>query len=94
MMSSVVGVKFVKTKVFFRYYTKVFHVQIPVSKLEKNEKVGKTILSYKTGQKRDFKSGQKDYKAGQKFQIVAKRFQTGTDIANRVKRDFKSVQNN
>ena len=107
MMSSVVEVKFVKTKVFFRYYTKVFHVQIPVSKLEKNEKVGKTILSYKTGQKRDFKSGQKDYKAGQKFQIVAKRFcnrdrycksgQEGFQIRARItnrSRDYKSVQNN
>ena len=107
MMSSVVGVKFVKTKVFFRYYTKVFHVQIPVSKLEKKRKSGKNNSELQNG-------------AIKRFQIGAKRLQSGAGISNRGKeilqpgqilqigsrgisnraritnrsRDYKSVQNN
>ena len=36
--------------------------------------------------------GQKDYKSGRGFHIRAKRFQIGTEIANRCKRDLKSGQ--
>ena len=63
-MLSVARVKFIKTKVIFRYYTKgvsnpsfiifelrnqkLFMFKFP--KMGKNEKVGKNFLNYKTGQ--------------------------------------------
>ena len=65
MMSSVARVRFIKTKVIFRYHTKVFSNQISsnsdpeikssacsysTTKMGENEKVGKTFLGYKTAQ--------------------------------------------
>ena len=41
---------------------------------------------------RDYKSGQKKYKLGQGFQIEAKRFEIGAEIANRGNKDFKLGQ--
>ena len=64
-MSSVARVKFVKTKVIFRYHTKGVSNQVSSNsnneiksyscsssntKIGKNEKVGKIFLGYKTGE--------------------------------------------
>ena len=65
MMSSVATVKFIKTKVIFRYHTKGVLKQVSLNsdheiksyscsnsstKMGKNEKVRKNFLCYKTGQ--------------------------------------------
>ena len=65
MMSSVVRVKFIKTKVIFSYHNKGYHNQVSSNsenevksyscsnfstKIIKNENLGKHFLSYKTGQ--------------------------------------------
>ena len=44
------------------------------------------------GSLKDFKSGQKECKSVQGFQIGAKRFQTGAEITNQDKRDYKLGQ--
>ena len=107
MTSSVTRVKFIKIKFILGIIPKAsrtkFHqirimkpkvilVQVPVPKWEKTKK-WKIFLGYKTGQQRDYKSGQvlritdrgkKDFKSGHKdyklehgFQIGEKRFQIG-----------------
>ena len=60
MMSSVARVKLIKTKVIFMYHTKglkpssiIFgsrNYGSRITKMKKNEKVGKDFLDYKTGQ--------------------------------------------
>ena len=65
MMSSVAGVRFIKTKVIFRYHTKDVSNQVSSysdheiksyscsnsgAKMGKNEKMWKHILDYKKGQ--------------------------------------------
>ena len=73
MMSSVAGVRFIKTKVFFGYHTKGVSNQVSSysdheiksysclnssTKMGKNDKVGKIFLDYKIGAGfRDCKSG-------------------------------------
>ena len=85
-MSSVARVKFIKTKVIFRYYTKGVSNQVSsnsghetksyscsnsTTKMEKKKAVGENFLGYKTRQLEDYKLG-KDL-----------------EIANRGKRDYK-----
>ena len=89
IMSSVARIKFIKTKVIFRYHTKGFSNQVSsnsdheiksyscsnsTTKMGKNEKVGENILGYKTGQSEDYKLGQV------------------LEITNRGKRDYKQGQ--
>ena len=73
--------------------SKVIHVQIPVPKWEKNEKVGKDFLDgaikgLQIGVSfRDYRSGQEGVQIGAALRISSR----GKKITNRG-RDFKSVQ--
>ena len=104
IMSSVARVKFIKTKVIFRYHTKAVSNQVSSysdheiksyscsnssTKVGKNEKKGNFFLDYKTGQWGNYKS------ALERLQIEAALgiSNQGKEITNRGK-GYKSVQSN
>ena len=78
-MSSVARVKFIKTKIIFRYHTKgisnqvssnsdheiKIHIQIPLPKWEKRKKWENVFWVTKRGNKGITNRGKRDYKEGQ-----------------------------